>query len=63
MNGKHFHNGRLQKKQDKEMYLQPNGKLDWTKPTAANSFSEYTSDPAQPVPYKKMFISTGQELI
>ena len=38
-------------KQDKNLYLQPNGKLNWDKPSAQNSFSEYTSDPAHPVPY------------
>ncbi len=34
-----------------EMYLQPDGLLDWKKPTDGNSFSQYTSDPAKPVPY------------
>ncbi len=38
-------------KEDKTMYLQENGKLDWAKPAAANSFDQYTSDPAKPVPY------------
>ena len=38
-------------KEDKTMYLQENGKLDWTKPAATNSFDQYTSDPAKPVPY------------
>jgi putative CocE/NonD family hydrolase len=33
------------------VYLQPDGKLDFTKPITANSFSEYVSDPAKPVPY------------
>ena len=32
-------------------YFQPGGGLDGTKPTVANSFSEYISDPANPVPY------------
>jgi uncharacterized protein len=40
-------------KEDKAMYLQPGGKLDWSKPAAANSFSEYISDPAKPVPYEE----------
>ena len=40
-------------KEDKALYLQSNGKLDWTKPAASNSFSEYTSDPAKPVPYEE----------
>ena len=39
-------------KQDLAMYLQENGKLSTAKPAAANSFSEYTSDPAKPVPYE-----------
>lgn len=38
-------------KKDKTMYLQANGKLSDAKPAAANSFSEYISDPAKPVPY------------
>jgi len=38
-------------KTDKNLYLQPNGKLAWEKPTAAGQFSGYTSDPAKPVPY------------
>jgi uncharacterized protein len=38
-------------KEDRPLYLQPNGKLDWNKPVATNSFSEYISDPAHPVPY------------
>lgn len=38
-------------KQDKDLYLQPGGKLDWNKPASAKNFSEYISDPAHPVPY------------
>ena len=38
-------------KQDKELYLQNDGKLGWTKPTNATGLSEYTSDPVKPVPY------------
>ncbi|UYQ93951.1 CocE/NonD family hydrolase [Chitinophaga horti] len=33
------------------VYLGENGKLSFSKPTAANSASEYISDPAKPVPY------------
>ena len=33
------------------LYFQPGGGLDGVKPAATNSFSEYTSDPAHPVPY------------
>lgn len=35
----------------KELFLQANGGLNWSKPAAANGFSEYTSDPNKPVPY------------
>ncbi len=38
-------------KQDKPLYLQPNGKLGWDKPPVNGGFSEYSSDPAHPVPY------------
>jgi putative CocE/NonD family hydrolase len=38
-------------KTDQPLYLQPNGKLGWEKPQAKSSYSEYTSDPAHPVPY------------
>ncbi|MEK6783354.1 MAG: CocE/NonD family hydrolase [Bacteroidota bacterium] len=38
-------------KLDKPIYLQPDGKLSWTKPTTIKSSSEYISDPAKPVPY------------
>ncbi|HVI49129.1 MAG TPA: CocE/NonD family hydrolase [Chitinophaga sp.] len=37
--------------QQQPIYLQPDGRLAFTKPAAANSFSEYVSDPAKPVPY------------
>lgn len=38
-------------KKDEDMYFQANGKLNITKPAEAQSYSEYTSDPAKPVPY------------
>lgn len=38
-------------KQDKLLYLQNNGKLDWSKPLNDQGHSRYTSDPAKPVPY------------
>ena len=38
-------------KKDEPVYLQADGRLDWQKPAAKNSFSEYISDPAHPVPY------------
>ncbi len=38
-------------KQDRLLYLQPNGKLGWDKPVTNGGFSEYISDPAHPVPY------------
>ena len=37
--------------QSKDIYLSPNNALSWNKPTVSNSFSEYVSDPAKPVPY------------
>ncbi|HVK97203.1 MAG TPA: CocE/NonD family hydrolase [Flavisolibacter sp.] len=37
--------------QQQNIYLQPNGTLNWSKPTVTNSFTEYRSDPAKPVPY------------
>jgi hypothetical protein len=37
--------------QNTVIYLQENGKLNWNKPAAAKSFSEYVSDPSKPVPY------------
>jgi uncharacterized protein len=40
-------------KEDISMYLQSGGKLSATKPAATNSFSDYTSDPAKPVPYQE----------
>ena len=33
------------------LYLQINGGLTWNKPSVANAFTQYTSDPAKPVPY------------
>lgn len=33
------------------LYFEGNGALSWTKPVSKKSFSEYTSDPAHPVPY------------
>ena len=38
-------------KSDKLIYLLPQGHLGWTKPSATSAFSEYVSDPANPVPY------------
>ena len=40
-------------KENKTIYFQPNGKLDWGKPVVKNSFSDYVSDPAKPVPYEE----------
>ena len=33
------------------IYFQPGGKLSWQKNNAAQSYSQYTSDPSKPVPY------------
>jgi putative CocE/NonD family hydrolase len=38
-------------KEDKVLYLQENGGLEWSQPQLLTSFSEYISDPAKPVPY------------
>jgi hypothetical protein len=38
-------------KEDKTLYLEENGRLDWTRPQEPASFTEYISDPAKPVPY------------
>ncbi|PSL29928.1 CocE/NonD family hydrolase [Chitinophaga ginsengisoli] len=37
--------------QQQSLYLQANGKLDFSKPLSAGSFTGYVSDPAKPVPY------------
>ena len=37
--------------QPKEIFLVSNGGLSWTKPTTGVAYTEYTSDPAHPVPY------------
>lgn len=37
--------------QNTAIYLQEKGKLNWSKPSVAKSFSEYVSDPSKPVPY------------
>ena len=34
----------------RNLYLQPNGSLGWSKPNG-NAYTQYTSDPARPVPY------------
>lgn len=36
---------------NKPLYLQNGGELKWNKPTGANKFTQYTSDPEKPVPY------------
>ena len=37
----------------KPIYLQSGSKLTWEKPASQNSFTEYFSDPAKPVPYEE----------
>ena len=37
--------------EDNLLYLHEDGKLDWNQSQLKTSFSEYTSDPAKPVPY------------
>lgn len=41
------------KSENKTIYFQPNGKLSREKPVTQNSFSNYVSDPAKPVPYEE----------
>jgi uncharacterized protein len=36
---------------EKYLYLQPDGKLAFTEPTATSGFDEYITDPGKPVPY------------
>lgn len=38
--------------ESKQLYLHPNGKLSFEKSSVANSWDEYVSDPANPVPYQ-----------
>ena len=37
--------------ENRNLFLQPSGKLDWQPPQQASGYSEYTSDPSKPVPY------------
>ena len=37
--------------QEKQLFFHPDGKLSFNAPPAGNSFSEFLSDPAHPVPY------------
>ena len=48
---RHFDKWPPVEKEDKALYLQDNGKLEWDNPKAGSAFSEYISDPARPVPY------------
>jgi len=38
---------------EKTIYFQPGGKLDFSAPTVADNFDEYLSDPMRPVPYRE----------
>lgn len=38
--------------ESRNLYLQPNGKLSFTKAASSNSYDEYVSDPNAPVPYQ-----------
>ncbi|WP_109698518.1 CocE/NonD family hydrolase [Chitinophaga deserti] len=37
--------------QEKAIYLQPGGKMQYSKPASGKAYSRYTSDPSRPVPY------------
>jgi putative CocE/NonD family hydrolase len=39
------------KKEDRILYMSDDGGLSWRKPSSAESYSEYVSDPSKPVPY------------
>ena len=41
------------------LYLQPNGKLSFTPPSAGGAFDEYVSDPAKPVPLVERIENNG----
>ena len=38
--------------ENKTLYFQPEGRLSFQKPTASNSYNQYETDPANPVPYQ-----------
>lgn len=38
--------------ENKTLYFQPEGKLSFQKPTVSNSYNQYETDPANPVPYQ-----------
>ena len=38
-------------KEDKALFFQENGMLNWNHPTSKKGFDEYVSDPSKPVPY------------
>jgi putative CocE/NonD family hydrolase len=38
--------------EEKEIWFQPDGRLDFSAPTVTDNFDEYISDPAHPVPYQ-----------
>ena len=48
---RHFDKWPPVEKEDRALYLQDNGKLEWDYPKTGSAFSEYISDPARPVPY------------
>lgn len=41
-----------QNTEKKTLYFQPEGKLSFKKPTVSNSYNQYETDPANPVPYQ-----------
>jgi uncharacterized protein len=44
--------------EDRPLYFGPEGSLSFAKPTVANAFDSYVSDPAHPVPYRQRPIQT-----
>ena len=49
---KKFNNWPPTETETRNLYLQPNGKLSFTKANSSNSYDEYVSDPNAPVPYQ-----------
>ncbi len=46
-----FDNWPTEKAKNENLYLEQNGGLSWSAPSAATGYDEYISDPAHPVPY------------
>ena len=47
--------------QERGLYLQPDGGLGWSAPTATGAFAEYVSDPSKPVPHTPQIVITRDD--